>query len=490
MTETRKLLGSQRNLTPLWIIALFVSLSEVVLGIGAIKTSGSIQIALTCFVIGFPLIVACAFFAILWFKPFVLYSPKEYGKNVDIKQFVDAIQPKSIEDIGDIVEAITKDIQDKFQVEVPGLTELVHNINSFILDLQTKAETDMVSLREEIDSLAEIHVPWKQPSDKTEQDLDTLSRRIGILQAIGATPKPENFLALGNSMLFREKHELALDAYEKAIELSPYYWLAWNNKASALNEIGSYGNALQAVEKAIQLDPNQAVSWGNKGFALNNLGHPQEALKALEKASELDPNNDAVWANIANILAGLQKYQYALDAVNKTIDLNPHESRSRNLKGFILNKIDHFSEAIELFDIAIQLDSSNQAAWSNKGFALINLTRYEEALLAANTAIELNPDIPHPWRIKGAALKGLKHYEQSKIAYEQALSLKEDFHEVLYELATIYAIIQDVTHALTYLEAAINIEPSYGKMLESNNDFESLFENESFKRLVTRFLNK
>lgn len=54
----------ERRLTPLWIISLFVSLTEVVLGTAVTQTVGGVQIALTAFVMSFPLLVASAFFAI------------------------------------------------------------------------------------------------------------------------------------------------------------------------------------------------------------------------------------------------------------------------------------------------------------------------------------------------------------------------------------------------------------------------------------------
>ena len=73
--------------TPLWIISLFVSLTEVVLGTAVTQTVGGVQIALTAFVMSFPLLVASAFFAILWSRPWVFYSPSEYG-GIDPAMFV------------------------------------------------------------------------------------------------------------------------------------------------------------------------------------------------------------------------------------------------------------------------------------------------------------------------------------------------------------------------------------------------------------------
>lgn len=79
------------KITPLWIVASFLSLTEIILGYALVHVVGSVQIALTVFVIGFPTLVAVAFFIILWSRPWVFYSPSEYG-NVDPKRFLNALK--------------------------------------------------------------------------------------------------------------------------------------------------------------------------------------------------------------------------------------------------------------------------------------------------------------------------------------------------------------------------------------------------------------
>jgi hypothetical protein len=79
------------KVTPLWIVASFLSLTEVVLGYAVTKVSGSIQLALTIFVMSFAVAVAAMFFVILWNRPWVFYSPSEYG-NVDPKSFMAALR--------------------------------------------------------------------------------------------------------------------------------------------------------------------------------------------------------------------------------------------------------------------------------------------------------------------------------------------------------------------------------------------------------------
>jgi hypothetical protein len=79
------------SMTPLWLISIFVSLCEVVAGLAVTQAQGGVQVALTAFVIVFPLLVAGAFFAILWYKPYVLYPPTEFGSGTNVSEYVQAL---------------------------------------------------------------------------------------------------------------------------------------------------------------------------------------------------------------------------------------------------------------------------------------------------------------------------------------------------------------------------------------------------------------
>ena len=80
-------------MTPLWVISIFVSLTEVVLGVAASQTTGGIQVALVSFAMVFPLLIAGAFFACLWARPWVFYPPSEYGR-IDVQRYVDALKAR------------------------------------------------------------------------------------------------------------------------------------------------------------------------------------------------------------------------------------------------------------------------------------------------------------------------------------------------------------------------------------------------------------
>ena len=97
------------RVTPLGIVATFVTLTETVLGLALTQVANGVQVALTVFVIVFALLVAGAFFIILWFRPFVFYSPSEFG-DVDPKSFIDAMR-------GRLPERVSEQISMAEQVE-------------------------------------------------------------------------------------------------------------------------------------------------------------------------------------------------------------------------------------------------------------------------------------------------------------------------------------------------------------------------------------
>lgn len=100
-----------RKLTPLWVISLFVSLTEAFLSIAVTQTSGTIQLALTIFVIVFPLLTAIGFFAVLWYKPLHFYAPTEYGKKLSPRELAEVFAPKRNLDESKLYEDIQSTIR-------------------------------------------------------------------------------------------------------------------------------------------------------------------------------------------------------------------------------------------------------------------------------------------------------------------------------------------------------------------------------------------
>lgn len=87
----------------------------------------AVQVALTVFVILFAILVAVAFFMILWHRPFVFYSPSEYG-DVDPTKFIHAIKQPPSSGIAQQVELVREIEQN------PDNRDAQHNLVNSLLD--------------------------------------------------------------------------------------------------------------------------------------------------------------------------------------------------------------------------------------------------------------------------------------------------------------------------------------------------------------------
>ena len=108
-----------RVMNPLWIISLFLSLAEVVAGIAMTQAAGGVQVGLVIFVVAFPVAVAAAFFAVVWFRPHHLYAPMDYRSRVNPDEFARALSIQRRN-----VEIMETSIRQSVENVVPALSKL------------------------------------------------------------------------------------------------------------------------------------------------------------------------------------------------------------------------------------------------------------------------------------------------------------------------------------------------------------------------------
>jgi tetratricopeptide (TPR) repeat protein len=211
-----------------------------------------------------------------------------------------------------------------------------------------------------------------------------------------------------------------------------------------------YELALKAFEKVIELKPDHADAWNNKGATLDKLGRHEESLKAFEKVIELKPDDADAWYN----------------------------------KGATLDKLGRHEESLKASGKAIELKPDRAGAWNNKGVVLNKLGRHEESLKAFEKVIELKPDDADAWNNKGAALDKLGRHEESLKAFEKAIELKPDHAGAWYNHACGYSMKGDKEKALSDLKKAIELDISHKEEAKEDKDFEKLWDDEDFKKLV------
>ncbi|WP_071191549.1 tetratricopeptide repeat protein [Trichormus sp. NMC-1] len=278
------------------------------------------------------------------------------------------------------------------------------------------------------------------------------------------TPKTaEQWLALGRDSLASKRYEEALATFDKAIDLQPDSYIAWDSRGIALYYLKRYKDSFVSHDKAVELKPDHALGWSNRGIPLNRLKRYTEALASFDKAIDLKYNFDPTWSSRGNALYWLKRYTEALAAYEKAIAIKPSSANWQS-KGAALQQLNRYKDAIASYEKAIQInsdwgDSSPANAFQGQASSLYSLGRYEEALTAYDQAITLKPD-NYQFRLdKGLVLNKLNRYSDAIALFDEAIAIKPDYAVAWSNRCLSLYHLQRYEEMITSCDKAVAIKP-------------------------------
>ena len=238
------------------------------------------------------------------------------------------------------------------------------------------------------------------------------------------------------------KLAIAMDDYQRAIDLDPDYVLAY----VALAETIRWYRRLKQPEEAEQQ-------------ALKN-----RARQALETALELDSESAAAISHLGALSddreLAIQAYQYALE-------LDPNHAKSYQRLGWAVQKQNisgvrsgDLEETERLFRKALDLDPFNADWRSDLGTLLYHLGRDEEAFAELNRSIELEPLYLH----NHLMLASWEYYDNGRldeamIHAREAYALDPEFGSAAWWVASAYAEFGAREEALAWMERSLELSP-------------------------------
>ena len=101
----------------------------------------------------------------------------------------------------------------------------------------------------------------------------------------------------------RNKHNLALQDFQKAIQSDPTDAKTYNAMGISYDNTGDYEQAIQCYEMAVKLDPEMASAYNNLGYSKMLKGDTEGAIVAYQRAIELDDTNPRYRNNLGLLYA-------------------------------------------------------------------------------------------------------------------------------------------------------------------------------------------
>jgi serine/threonine protein kinase len=211
--------------------------------------------------------------------------------------------------------------------------------------------------------------------------------------AVGAKLDAIGWSNKGASLSNLQRHEEALDCYDRALGLDPQLKEAWNNKGSVLRSMQQYAKALACYDHALALDSSFAPVWNNKGLTLESLGRHADAVACYDHAVDANPQFKEAWHNRGLVWQTLRRHREALSCYDRVIALDPANAEVYSQKGSSLQALGCHVEALACYDQALTLDSGSAEVWAQKGWSLRAVGRHAEALSCYTQALALDPDV-------------------------------------------------------------------------------------------------
>lgn len=249
----------------------------------------------------------------------------------------------------------------------------------------------------------------------------------------------------------------ALSYVDKAINVNPDYYDAWQLKVSILIATGrdnheDLADALEACDHALVIKPDQASMWFNKAGILVSLGRYDEAITAYDRSyaySADEPmrlglilmKKGATLEAAGRDTLALQVYEqvpvldrFFGDAMEKKAEFLEQAGdmelaiTSLRTAGMSHLKQKQFEKALHVFDHLLSLKNGDEEASYNKGVALLALydmnqsrNLLEDALLNFDVALKTQPDNMTYLIQKGRCLLDLGRFEEGLQYLDRAL---------------------------------------------------------------------
>jgi tetratricopeptide (TPR) repeat protein len=212
-------------------------------------------------------------------------------------------------------------------------------------------------------------------------------------------PTYEDAIRLLGTVLMRQGDiDAGLAQFRKVMAIRPNAVAVYNDMGTALYAASRYQEALEAFDKAITLSPASAITLSRAGAAAQQLGDNKRALAYYEQANAIQPRADT-FSNIGTIQYGLGDYAKAAAAYEGSLLIRPIGAVTyRNLGDAYLH-LGRKDDAKRAYLKAVEQAEVEVSVSPSSGRAIARLAAYQAkagddaaAMRNVTRALALTPD--------------------------------------------------------------------------------------------------
>jgi len=217
-----------------------------------------------------------------------------------------------------------------------------------------------------LEGLLRIRAKVRYNDGNKKEAYNDWQKTIKLSDNLGATYA---HIAIELSYFVNEKNnDEALIWINKAIEVSPQYYLFYQYRGRIYDAKNDLENALRDCNKAIELNKSQPVSYRARARIYEKKKDYDKALADIEKEIELMPDTFSPHFGRALLLWRKKEYNESLKELKVVIEINPDYAMAYYMNGLIYKETGESEQAISNFEKYLKLAPDGQYAKTVKDY--------------------------------------------------------------------------------------------------------------------------
>jgi TolB-like protein/cytochrome c-type biogenesis protein CcmH/NrfG len=322
--------------------------------------------------------------------PFINDSPSDSNQYF-INGFMEDVL-NHLQTIRDL-HPISRTSAEKYRKTTKSITEIAKELSvNYIVegDMQRYGNNIRLSVNLFKVLKKEVKLWGKTYEKKINNATDVFSLQSQIAQSIST--ELEAVMTPQEKLLIEKTQTSNLSAYENCI-------LGLNYIGKLTNE--DFDIALNYFEKAIEIDPDYADAY--LGIAqvwmwrvYNSFSTPEEVTPMIKSNLTKAFKSDSTSAEAYSVLAEIQmtfdwNFKSAKKSIEKSISINPNNANAHVVYAELLGVLGQLKEALVEYELALKLDPMNKVIKTNYGMVLYFAGRYNEAINVMQEVLKTDP---------------------------------------------------------------------------------------------------